>query len=64
MRLLQRLDTGAFSLTEDLLGDDTIPLYAILSHTWVDGQEVTYQDLEAGTGGGKSGYDKLWFCAE
>jgi hypothetical protein len=64
MRLLQRLDTGVFSLTEDLLGDDTIPPYAILSHTWVDGQEVTYQDLEGGTVGGKSGYDKLWFCAE
>jgi hypothetical protein len=63
MRLLQRLDTGAFSLTEDL-SDDTIPLYAILSHTWVDGQEVTYQDLEAGTGEHKSGYDKLRFCAE
>ena len=63
MRLLQRLVTGAFSLT-DFLGDDRIPPYAILSHTWVDGQEVTYQDLKAGTGGGKSGYDKLWFCAE
>lgn len=64
MRLLQRLDTGIFSLTEDFLADDTIPPYAILSHTWVDDQEVTYQDLKASTGEGKSGYNKLRFCAE
>jgi hypothetical protein len=64
MRLLKRDDTGAFSLTEDLVGDDTIPPYAILSHTWDDGQEITFQDLEECTGRGKSGYDKLWFCAE
>jgi hypothetical protein len=64
MRLLKRHDTGAYSLTEDLIRDDAIPPYAILSHTWVEGQEVTFQDLEKDTGGGKSGYDKLWFCAE
>ncbi|KAF2427768.1 NACHT-domain-containing protein, partial [Tothia fuscella] len=64
MRLLKRDNTGAFSLTEDLVGDDAIPPYAILSHTWVEGQEVTFQDLEECTGGGKRGYDKLWFCAE
>jgi hypothetical protein len=64
MRLLQRHDTGGFSLTKDLVENDTIPLYAILSHTWDNGQEVTFEDLEKCTGGGKSGYDKLWFCAE
>jgi hypothetical protein len=64
MRLLKRDNTGAYSLTEDLVGDDSIPPYAILSHTWVDGQEVTFQDLVERTGGGKSGYDKLSFCAE
>jgi len=64
MRLLERDDTGAFSLTKDLVGDNTIPPYAILSHTWDDGQEVTFQDLVECTGGGKSGYYKLWLCAE
>jgi hypothetical protein len=64
MRLLKRHDTSAYSLTEDLVGDDAIPAYAILSHTWVEGQEVTFQDLEECTSGGKSGYDKLWFYAE
>lgn len=56
MRLLQRLDIGALCLTKDLNENDIIPPYAILSHTWVDGQEVTYQDLEANTGKGKSSY--------
>jgi hypothetical protein len=64
MRLLQRHDTGEIRLTGDLVGDDIIPPYAILSHTWVKDQEVTLQDLEGGTGKDKSGYDKLRFCAE
>ncbi|KAF2179725.1 hypothetical protein K469DRAFT_716079 [Zopfia rhizophila CBS 207.26] len=34
MRLLRRCDTGEFSLTEDIVGDEAIPPYAILSHTW------------------------------
>jgi hypothetical protein len=62
MRLLQRNDAGAFSLTE--VGNDTIPPYAILSHTWVEDQEVTLRDVEDGTGKSKTGYDKLRFCAE
>jgi hypothetical protein len=28
-----------------LVGDDKIPPYAILSHTWDEGQEVTFDDL-------------------
>jgi hypothetical protein len=40
------------------------PPYAILSHTWIDGQEVTYNDVVAGEGQNKTGYDKLCFCAE
>jgi len=49
MRLLQRSDTGDFSLTKDFLDDEVIAPYAILSHTWEDGQEVTYTDLMDGT---------------
>jgi hypothetical protein len=66
MRLLQRSHTGEFSLTEDLVDDDTIPPYAILSHTWEEGQEVTFQDITDGTGQSrtKTGYNKIEFCGQ
>jgi hypothetical protein len=64
MRLLQRSDTGEFSLTKDFLGDEAIPPYAILSHTWEEGQEVTFQDLRDGTGQSKTSYSKIQFCAQ
>ena len=65
MRLLLRGNTGEFSLTKDLVGDDTIPPYAILSHTWgADTEEVTFKDLINGTGKDKSGYEKIRFCGE
>ncbi|KAF2174469.1 hypothetical protein K469DRAFT_708943 [Zopfia rhizophila CBS 207.26] len=65
MRLLRRSNTGEFSLTEDLAGDETIPPYAILSHTWgADTEEVTFDDLTNGTGKDKLGYKKIWFCGE
>ena len=64
MRLLQCRDTGEFSLTKDFLDGEAIPPYAILSHTWEDGQEVTYKDLMDGTGKSKSGYDKIQFCGQ
>jgi hypothetical protein len=65
MRLLRRdRYIGSLSLTEDLVGYDTIPPYAILSHTWVEGQEVTFQDFRDGTGRSKAGHDKLRFCAD
>jgi len=64
MRLLLRSNTGEFSLTKDLVGDDTIPPYAILSHTWKEGQEVTFKDLMDGTGQSKTGYDKIRFCGQ
>ncbi|KAF2195847.1 HET-domain-containing protein, partial [Zopfia rhizophila CBS 207.26] len=44
--------------------DDTIPPYAILSHTWKEGQEVTWKDLMDGTGKSKIGYDKIRFCGQ
>ena len=64
MRLLQCRDTGEFSLTKDFLNGEAIPSYAVLSHTWQDGQEVTYKDLMDGTGKSKSGYDKIQFCGQ
>ncbi|KAF1967810.1 HET-domain-containing protein [Bimuria novae-zelandiae CBS 107.79] len=62
MRLLQRLQDDVFELTSF---DDERPLpYAILSHTWIEGQEITYNEVVAGEGKNKKGYDKLRFCAE
>ena len=62
MRLLQRLSNGSFKLVS--FPDDALPPYAILSHTWIDGQEVTYNELVAGTRMDKAGYEKIGFCAE
>lgn len=62
MRLLQRLPGGDFELTS--FDDDHPPPYAILSHTWAKGQEVTYNELVAGAGRDKTGFDKIRFCGE
>jgi len=65
MRLLQRNSAGAFILTKDFVGDDEVPPYAILSHTWgADTEEVTFEDLKSGVGDGKIGYNKIRFCGE
>ena len=65
MRLLLRSETGDFSLTNDLVGDDPIPPYAILSHVWGrDTEEVTFEDIRNGTGKNKPGYKKIRFCDE
>ncbi|KAI1571289.1 HET multi-domain protein [Pyrenophora tritici-repentis] len=63
MRLLKCLSAGGgFELTS--FSDDLAPPYAILSHTWTDGQEVTYNELLAGIGTDKRGYAKIRFCGE
>ncbi|KAH7033954.1 beta transducin-like protein HET-E2C [Macrophomina phaseolina] len=65
MRLLRRNSNGELSLTRDLRGEDTIPPYAILSHTWgADAEEVTFEDLTYSTGKNKAGYRKIQLCAE
>src|SRR5579862_2097532 len=65
MRLLRLEDDGEFSLTKDLVGDDTIPPYAILSHTWgSDDEEVTFNDLTNGAGKDRPGYRKIRFCGK
>ena len=61
MRLLHRSSRGDLSLTDDI--HDNIPAYAILSHTWgTDDEEVTFRDMECGSGRGKKGYEKVKFC--
>ncbi|KAL5444359.1 hypothetical protein PMIN07_002935 [Paraphaeosphaeria minitans] len=63
IRLLKCLpDDDGFELAS--FDDELTPPYAILSHTWVEGQEVTYSELLAGSGMNKSGYRKIRFCSE
>ena len=62
MRLLKLKPDGDFELTS--FDTDNLPPYAILSHTWIEGQEVTYNELVAGTGKEKAGYAKIRFCVE
>ena len=65
MRLLRCDKLGEFSLTNNLVSDDAIPRYAILSHTWGAGaEEVNFKDMIDGTGISKPGYDKIRFCGE
>jgi hypothetical protein len=64
MRLLRRGSTGEFSL-KNLAAENTIPPYAILSHTWgEETDEVTFKDLTNGIGEDKSGYEKIRFCGD
>lgn len=69
MRLLYIKSDGKLRWTKDLIGDK-IPPYAILSHTWKEGQEVTFADLkdldntvDVDTQH-KEGYQKIRFCAQ
>ncbi|KAJ4287386.1 hypothetical protein N0V90_012785 [Kalmusia sp. IMI 367209] len=63
MRLLKRLSNGNFDLVS--FNDDHAPPYAILSHTWVEGQEITYNELVGGIKDkDKAGYHKIRFCVE
>jgi Heterokaryon incompatibility protein (HET) len=65
MRLLQLSGSGDLTFTKDLVGDDRIPPYAILSHTWSsDIDEVTFKDLTDGTAKDKASYEKIEFCGE
>lgn len=79
MRLLETTDGRTYNLTDDFIHKDQIPAYAILSHTWEEGQEVTFENLVEDKSSsyrklrttlrlpprsGKGGYDKLRFCAK
>jgi hypothetical protein len=69
MRLLHTIGDGRLGWTQDLIGDK-IPPYAILSHTWNEGQEVTFADLKDLDNAvdvdtpRKEGYQKIRFCAQ
>ncbi|TGJ78566.1 hypothetical protein E0Z10_g10194 [Xylaria hypoxylon] len=64
MRLLRICDGRSLTLTKDIIHDDDILAYAILSHTWgSDDQEVSFADMVAGKGEYKEGYRKIEFCS-
>jgi hypothetical protein len=63
MRLLRLEPGGGYSLHQSF--GSKIPPYAILSHTWgQDQDEVSYRDIQEGTGKEKIGQRKLAFCAK
>jgi hypothetical protein len=63
MRFLKYEEDEELTITS--FGDNEVPPYAILSHTWgADGDEVTYVDLETGNSKHKPGYKKILFCGK
>jgi hypothetical protein len=62
MRLIRSKLGGGFELST--FSNDDIPPYAILSHTWSEGEEVTYDELVAGKSKNKAGYNKIRFCGQ
>jgi Heterokaryon incompatibility protein (HET) len=62
IRLLKRLPNDNLELVS--FNDDEVPPYAILSHTWTAGQEITHSELASGTGKDKTGYAKIRFCVD
>ncbi|OQU94929.1 Tetratricopeptide repeat-containing protein [Cladophialophora immunda] len=64
MRLLERRPDGNLVFREST--DNDLLAYAILSHTWLinNNEEVSFQDVEAGTGKSKAGWRKIQFCAD
>ncbi|KAI0568955.1 hypothetical protein Alg130_11859, partial [Pyrenophora tritici-repentis] len=70
MRLLYTASDKTLRWTKDIILSEEIPPYAILSHTWKEGQEVTFaglKDLDNAVDvdtQSKEGYRKIRFCAE
>lgn len=49
---------------EEFIGSQPRPEYVILSHRWVLGQEVSFQDFRTEHGRSKSGFAKIKFCCD
>lgn len=56
---MRLIETSKIELHEFF--DANIPLYAILSHRWEDG-EVTFQDFQSGKGPSMAEYKKIRDC--
>lgn len=69
MRLLHTTSDGRLTLTKDIICNDEIPPYAILSHTWGE-QEVVFDDLKSLDSKididamREPGWEKIRFCAQ
>jgi hypothetical protein len=69
MRLLHIASDGTLRWAKEYIGNEKVPDYAILSHTWGD-QEVIFNDLknldsaEDIGAESKAGWDKIRFCAQ
>jgi hypothetical protein len=69
MRLLSITSDEGLRWTPDLIGGSILP-YAILSHTWTEGQDMTFADLKDLDKAvdidaqSKKGYQKIRFCAQ
>jgi len=50
-------------VTENLPDNENLK-YAILSHTWEESEEVTFEDMKNSMGNNKAGFKKIQFCAE
>ncbi|XPS69160.1 hypothetical protein M3J09_001440 [Ascochyta lentis] len=64
MRLLECVGTDTFQFTRDFRPEDEVPPYAILSHTWLEGEEVIYDDILEGRNTDRAGYEKIRFCGQ
>lgn len=60
MRLLESGPDGCVRLK--IFQDIDLPRYAVLSHTWIAGQEVTFEDYKNETGQDNAGCNKIRFC--
>jgi hypothetical protein len=61
MRLLKFDSRGDLTLTKNF--DENIPCYSGLPQTWgADDDELTFNDLQNGSGKIKAGYHKIVFC--
>jgi hypothetical protein len=69
MRLLHTASDGRLRWSMDYIGNEKVPRYAILSHTWGE-QEVIFDDLKSLNSSKdidakkKAGWDKIQFCAQ
>jgi hypothetical protein len=48
---------------KEFIGDDNLPPYAILSHTWEE-DEVKFQDIGSPGAESKLGYKKIKYCCD
>jgi hypothetical protein len=62
LRLLRRDKDGNLHFQEFIGGN--VPPYAVLSHRWIDGEEVTFDEMQDGSATHKAGYLKVKRFAE